>query len=31
MAQHYSTKDFFRRAPNELLERYFFIRGFLLS
>jgi len=23
MAQHYSTKDFFRRAPNELLARYF--------
>jgi hypothetical protein len=23
MVQHYSTKDFFRRAPNPLLERYF--------
>ena len=27
MAQHYSTRDFFRRAPNELLERYFLDRG----
>ena len=27
MAQHYSTKDFFRRASNVLLERYFFERG----
>lgn len=27
MAQHYSTKDFFRRAPNTLLERYFLSHG----
>lgn len=27
MVQHYSTKDFFRRAPNSLLERYFLKRG----
>ncbi len=26
MAQHYSAKDFFRRAPNELLDRYFLDR-----
>lgn len=27
MVQHYSTKDFFRRTPNELLERYFLRQG----
>lgn len=27
MAQHYSTKDFFRRMPNALLARYFLARG----
>ena len=27
MARHYSTKDFFRRSPNELLERYFLEQG----
>jgi hypothetical protein len=27
MARHYSTKDFFRQMPNELLARYFHARG----
>jgi hypothetical protein len=27
MVQHYSTKDFFRRTPNRLLERYFLGRA----
>jgi hypothetical protein len=27
MARHYSTKDFFRQIPNELLGRYFQARG----
>lgn len=28
MAQHYSTKDFFRRAPNAMLEVFFVERGY---
>lgn len=31
MAQHYSTKDFFRRTPNELLERYFLGREYFVD
>ena len=27
MARHYSTKNFFRQIPNELLRRYFQARG----
>ena len=27
MARHYSTKDFFRQIPNDLLARYFDQRG----
>ena len=29
MAQHYSTKHFFRRVPNELLQRYFHSKSIL--
>lgn len=28
MARHYSTKEFFRQMPNELLARFFQERGF---
>ena len=31
MPQHYSTKDFFRRAPNSLLARYFQKLGLFLD
>ena len=31
MPQHYSTKDFFRRAPNSLLARYFQNLGLFLD
>ncbi len=27
MARHYSTRNFFRQMPNELLARYFQARG----
>jgi hypothetical protein len=27
MAQHFSTKDFFRQIPNALLARYFLTRA----
>jgi hypothetical protein len=27
MARHYSTTDFFRQTPNDLLARYFQARG----
>jgi hypothetical protein len=27
MARHFSTKDFFRQMPKELLARYFYARG----
>lgn len=31
MSQHYSTKLFFRRVPNELLQRYFHSKSLLLN
>ena len=29
MGRHYSTRDFFRQMPNDLLARYFAARGVL--
>ena len=31
MARHYSTKDFFRQIPNDLLARYFEGRGLFVD
>ena len=30
MGRHYSTRDFFRQMPNQLLARHFAARGVLL-